>query len=405
MGVRSVALLLAVLPLACTAGRLAAPATEDGGPTLDAAIDQAANDASPDDRSNPPDVLDVPETISMPDGRCGGSPFMGGLPAPVITPPGPPPNGDAIADGTTITITDTDTAAQIYYTTNGSVPACTGNVCTGSLYSGAPVQITFAGGSPLTVTAVAHDPTLCLFDSPPTQAIYTEATGQGCGVCAPVVFATASSIVYAPFDLGLSFPGASICYTVDGSSPTCDASGNCIKPALTYDAASGGVAIGPSVAGPTNTVTVTAIACEADAGSTPPVAQTYTFALVAPFLASANADGLGEPGWTGTDGGGAPRTTMAIPSDAGVPYGPFTAQQIDNGAFPLADYLCWSKNAVATCKCASPLPLTAAAPSATLPAAADVSPGDTLSVIACASSPAVNAATGWGPSSATIVQF
>jgi hypothetical protein len=162
----------------------------------------------------------------------------------------------------------------------------------------------------------------------------------------------------------------------------------------------------------TGKVTVNAIGCGpsgADAGASSVVTQVYQLALAPPYLASANADGAGQPGWDWS-GKGTPNTSMTIPADAGAgPYGPFVAQQVGSlpctsatsctgAANTLAGSLCWSKAATVDCSCASPIPLTSAAPSATLPAAANVSPGDSLSVIACG-------VTGYAPSAVTTVKF
>jgi hypothetical protein len=162
-------------------------------------------------------------------------------------------------------------------------------------------------------------------------------------------------------------------------------------------------------------VTITAIMCEVGAGSSSPVSETYALILAPPYLASQNTMGAGLPGWDWS-GTGKPLTTMSIPGDAGAPYGPFAAQQVGlppcTGSssctapgYALADFVCWSTTRPATCSCANPVPLTPAAPYATLPGSADVSPGGTLSVIACQAATPVNTTGFYGPSTVTTVKF
>jgi protein involved in polysaccharide export with SLBB domain len=104
---------------------------------------------------------------------------------------------------------------------------------------------------------------------------------------------------------------------------------------------------------------------------------------------------------------------MTIPADAGLPYGPLYARQLGFGAqtgqdpYALADYFCWSKSATAACAgCANAVPVSAeGSPSVALPDAANVNPGDRLSIVACQSSPPVNGPATYAPSAVTTVQF
>ena len=202
---------------------------------------------------------------------------------------------------------------------------------------------------------------------------------------------------------------ASIHLTTDGTTPTC-ASG------------SGTVVPGSSTVGPfTSSTTVKAIACKT--GYLPSSAVTFAYSIQLPplFLASQNAAGTGLPGWDWA-GTGKPATSMTIPGGATAPYGPFVVQQVgtvpctgtagapepsscSGTAPPLADFICWTKTGAASCSCASPIALTPAKPTAALPASANVNAGDTLSVIACQSTPPVNTAAVYAPSLPTNVSF
>jgi hypothetical protein len=292
---------------------------------------------------------------------------------------------------------------ELFYSTNGQSP-----VVNGTLYTHG---IDFEDTGTTTLMAFARAPGF--LDSPVATGVYTV---LDCCI-GPVEFNPTSETTDAPFLLQLSVTPASatICYTLDGTTPTCDqASAACTGGSRTYLAAQP-IPIGPAVTGPGGHVTVTATTCEANAFPSPLSSQSYTLILAPLELASQSSVGTGLPGWD-WGGTGQPWTTMSIPGDAGAPYGPFVAQQVGSlpctgaascsgPAFALADFVCWSKAGPATCVCASPLPLTPAGPYATLPASADVSPGDTLSVIACQASTPVNATGFYGPSVPITVTF
>ncbi|MGD0526862.1 MAG: hypothetical protein ABSE49_17075 [Polyangiaceae bacterium] len=206
--------------------------------------------------------------------------YVAMLNPPVITPPGPA----ALVAGTTVTLAPGAGPAnvQIYYTTSGSVPT---PPTTGTLYAGAPIQITFAQGPTETVIAVAHDPTGAYADSPPAAAVYTQEQPEAGSLLPPVTFSQVSSTQNNDFPLGLSdTPGANICYTLDGvTTPTCTAAATCISPALTYSQI---LQInGTSPPNPaTGSVTVTAIACVTGAPPSTPVSQTYVLQVAPPTM-------------------------------------------------------------------------------------------------------------------------
>jgi len=323
------------------------------------------------------------------------------LAAPTFTPPPPA----TFAGGSTVAITPPPgfpANGFLFYSTNGQPPTSASPVYV------APIQI----NQTETLMAYASVPGGGYLDSPIATGVYTVEAPCGCAL-EPVTFSQGSESTEVPFFLALSsFLSANICYTTDGTAPTCSTTtGSCTGGSLTY--AGPGVTIGPAITGPGGLVTITAIACAAGLAPSPSASQNYALLLAPPYLASQNSVGAGLPGWDWS-GTGKPFTTMSIPGDAGVPYGPFAAQQVGlsctsatscSVSYPLADFVCWSTTGPATCSCANPVSLTAAAPSATLPASADVSSGGTLSVIACQASTPVNAVGFYGASGVTTVQF
>jgi Chitobiase/beta-hexosaminidase C-terminal domain len=324
-----------------------------------------------------------------------------------LAPPWFNPPAGQISENTPVVIEaapDRPSDAFIYYTTDGTRPTHASPVYVQPLTIDGPFETIRA-----MVGGVGYQ------DSPTVSATYTwpvPCADGGCEVSTVPTFEPSSGTQWHPITLTLSsapLTGVTICYTFDGTVPTCN-TGACTGVSHTYE---NPITIDGTVTGPSGTVRVNALECAAGYLNGIDMSQVYTLQLAPPYVASSNADGAGLPGWSWTDGG-APATTMTIPGDAGVPYGPFTASQVGDtpctgpatctGApDQLADFLCWSKNATATCSCASPLPITPASPAPAVPA--DVTPGDTLSVIACVSSPSGNGAAGYLDSTPTTVQF
>jgi hypothetical protein len=374
------------------------PLPDDAGP--DAVADASVPDTSAADAASP--ETSAPVDASLDAGDASSEPPPCELAMPTFHPPGPA----VLAEGTTVTIVPPPgfpADGSILYSTNGADPTS----ATGLLYI-SPIQVSTAE----TILAIATAPGCT--DSAVASAAYTISPyPQGCD--SPVLFTPPAETQTHPFQLTFSLPcpGYTICYTEDGELPTCTASGTCATGSTTY---TGPITVDSTLTDPqTGAVPMSAMACLAGSTPTPVTAQTYTLQLAPPYLSSTVGVGAGLPGWA-WNGTGAPGTTMTVPADAGVPYGPFQVQQVGDPpctgpgsctgpANQLADFLCWSKGSPATCSCAAPLPLTPAAPYATLPAAADVNPGDTLSVIACQSTPPTNAPGVYAPSSTTTVQF
>jgi hypothetical protein len=302
--------------------------------------------------------------------------------------------------------------ATICYSFDGSVPACANGQCTGLTYDAATrvairgdVTDSLTGQATVTAIQCGAGNVSSLFASQ-VYTLQAGAPAMASPAPGPAVPWAPGGVrpVLATVTVDSNTPVA-IRYTTDGTMPTCTT----------------GTAVGNDASIPLASSTkVTAIACKT--GYLPSTVATYDYVmqLAPPFLASQAAAGLGAPGWDWA-GTAQPVTTMTIPADAGAPYGPFLVQQVGDppctgtagapelavctGApNALADYVCWSKNGPVSCSCTSPIVLTPANPYAVLPAAADVAPGDTLSVAACQSSPPVNT-TGVFAGASTTVTF
>jgi hypothetical protein len=351
--------------------------------SVDAGVDTGADatfDAGPPDHAAPTDA--PPADAPLPDDS--GCDLGVPLAAPTFT----PPDGTSLQAGDQVTINPPagfPGGAAIYFTTNGTIPTHSSSVYIGPIQVDAPETI-FAMAGPV--------PGYCFADSPVVHASYTisKPSQDACVGSWPPFPPTPP--MTRPFTVTTFLcPGDTLCYRYDGNTPTCS-NGTCTGGSLTYDTTKG-IPIGPTVTDPTTgKVTLTAVACDAQGDVSNVVTQVFQLVQAPPYLASANPDGAGLPGWDWSHSG-LPVTTMAIPADAGAPYGPFVAQQV--GSPPctsatsckgtpnaVADHLCWSKGPSTTCLCPNPIPLTSATPYATLPAAANVGPGDTLSIIACA---------------------
>jgi hypothetical protein len=176
--------------------------------------------------------------------------------APVVMPTFSPPPGTIMACGAlNVTMSTPTPGTSIFYTLDGTNPT------PASLLYSHPLSITTLGTTVIRAYATAP----CLRDSPVSVGVYNVEFPQP--VQSPVP-SRLSGAYGAGFDLSLSAPGApgaTICYTLDGSMPQCS-SGVCTAGA-TYDAAAG-ILIDSSVTKPTTgAVTVNALACSSGACS------------------------------------------------------------------------------------------------------------------------------------------
>jgi hypothetical protein len=218
--------------------------------------------------SNTPDTFMVVDT-GLPDTHVEQQ-----LASPSFTPAGP---AATVQSGQTVTINPPSglpMGGQLYYTTGGNVPTPT----TGTLYVG-PIQVTNAE----TINAIAHDPANNFSDSLPASIVLTISLPEG-GLSVPT-FNPPSESQNNDFLVSLSTnAGGTICFTLDGTTPTCSAAGVCTGTSKTYDSA-GRVSINGTVTDAnTGDVTVTAIACEAGLNASPSASQVYSLVVADPTM-------------------------------------------------------------------------------------------------------------------------
>jgi hypothetical protein len=175
----------------------------------------------------------------------------------------------------------------IYYTTDGTNPNVNSPVFSG------PIQVT----QDVTFRSAAQAPGCPM--SNVVVASYVVAPGDYDGSpppYAPVVFNPASSVSNNDLLVALSgVPGANICYTLDGTTPTC-ANGQCTGTSITYGAANRVAIRGDVTDLGTGQVTVMAIECEAGYASSAPAAEVYQLVVADPTMTNP-APGPAVP-WT-----------------------------------------------------------------------------------------------------------
>ncbi len=212
---------------------------------------------------------------------------------PMLTACGSPtfmPAAGAVAAGTTVAIvppagfpmTFPQGNAQIFYTTDGTLPTHTS-----SAYSG-PIQINSAE----TIHAIAYYAGTCT-DSTPALAAYTITTPTP-GTLGLPAFNPPSATQSNDFLVQLTdtTAAATICFTFGTGMPTCTSTATaatCSGTSQTYNAgaglgATGSVTINGAVSSATGTVTVNAIACAPGATTTTAVTQVYTLKAAAPTM-------------------------------------------------------------------------------------------------------------------------
>ncbi|HEY1690602.1 MAG TPA: chitobiase/beta-hexosaminidase C-terminal domain-containing protein [Polyangiaceae bacterium] len=190
------------------------------------------------------------------------------------------PIGGSVQAGTAVTIhapsgfPSPETGARVLYTMDGTKPS----VANGVMYD-APIPI----ASNRTIEAVAVAPGVCTASAVAASSFIID---LGEDLTAPA-FDPPSTTEDHPFAVNLSdgATAATICFTVDGSTPACMVSGGaatCKGGATTYEASAGigqpgSVSITPPIVDPdTGTVVVTAIACAVGAPLSSIVSQQYT---------------------------------------------------------------------------------------------------------------------------------
>jgi hypothetical protein len=181
------------------------------------------------------------------------------------------PKAGSFATAQSVTISTTTKGATIFYTTDGTNPNANSTVYSASL---AIAQTT-------TIRALCSAPDFA--DSTVASATYTITIPPG--TVSPPVANPAAGTFSNDFHLSLTTvtAGATICFTLDGSTPTCTA-GVCQGTSQTYNAQTQ-VAIDGTVTDPdTGIVKVNALACKAGGkdGVTPE--SDYTLQVATPTL-------------------------------------------------------------------------------------------------------------------------
>jgi hypothetical protein len=117
-------------------------------------------------------------------------------------------------------------------------------------------------------------------------------TWSGEGSLVPPTFLPTSMTADNDITVTLTTPcgATTICYTLDGSTPTCS-NGVCVGISLTYDAAAKIPIDGSLTDQTTGQVTVTAISCQPQWANTDPTSQIYTLQVAPPALSMPSGPG------------------------------------------------------------------------------------------------------------------
>ena len=188
---------------------------------------------------------------------------------PTFTPaPGP------YTSAQSVTIASTTPDATIYYTTNGTQP---GPTQPSSLVYATPIDISTTTTIRALATANGFN------DSTVAVGTYTITIPQG--QAAPPAPNPLAGTLNNDFHLGLTSatPGATICFTLDGSTPTCTG-GVCQGTSQTYNAQTQVPITGTVTNAANGEVTVNAISCLTGDTNGVMAAQTYTLQVAQPTI-------------------------------------------------------------------------------------------------------------------------
>jgi hypothetical protein len=238
----------------------------DAPPGMDAPAETTGKD------SGGPDVtgMDVTGMDVMPD-----------VPEPTAATPVFMPMPGTFPMAQNVTITCATMNSTIYYTTNMTQP---GPANPASLVYSMPIAVTNATTMPVTTTIRAVCVANGYQDSAIAVGAYTINPPPPGTLPTPTPNPVAGTL-NNDFRLSLTdTPGATICYTLDGSMPSCSA-GVCGGTSKTYDASAQIAIDGTVTNAATGQVTVQAIACEVGfTTSMPALTQTYTLQVASPQL-------------------------------------------------------------------------------------------------------------------------
>ncbi len=205
-------------------------------------------------------------------GQAGGSGSggAGGQPQQACDTPTFNPVAGTYTGAQNVAISTTTSGATIYYTTDGTQPTTSSKVYSSEI----------AVSVDTTIRAMCNSAT-----TTNSQVAVASYVIQNAAVEAPSFNPTAS-VQNNDFLLALTTTtaGATICFTLDGSTPSCS-NGSCQGSAQTYNGQTQ-IPINGNVTNPaTGEVTVNAIACKANAPSSTSLAQKYTLQVATPKLA------------------------------------------------------------------------------------------------------------------------
>jgi hypothetical protein len=266
------------------------------GPDADAAADDApAVDGAAEDAPDVADANACPPWVVV------------SLAAPVFD---PSPAAGVVNLGTawSITCPGAPPGTTIYYTTDGSAPTEKSSVFAGP-------SLSFTRVGPWTINAICLPPPAdCVAGSFGT-ATYMVGTWPVCDcVTAPAVVSPVAGTMNNDFICSMvsATPTATICYTTDGTIPTCDAAtAACSGVSKQYDAATG-VRIDGTVTDGMGTVVVQTVTCAVGLTPSPIIPVTYVLAVADPTMANPTPGAYSLPG----DGGGLTPTMSTMTMDS-----------------------------------------------------------------------------------------
>jgi hypothetical protein len=206
------------------------------------------------------------------------------LPQPQAVAPTITPNGGTFTAPEQVTIATAEPGGVILYTTDGTLPTAVN----GQIYT-----TPFTVSASTTVSAITT--VTGKLPSNPTTAVFTITIAPNQVQPAVVIPPSTTSNNALQVTMTSATPGATICYTVDGTAPTCAANGSCTGSSGTYNGATGLTVDGNRPApAPAGTPTqVRAIACAAGlTAQATPTTATYTFQTAAATFQPINGGAL-----------------------------------------------------------------------------------------------------------------
>jgi hypothetical protein len=311
------------LACACGGGILRTAQTDGGAP--DAATDGALDDGATQPEADGPEETPYDggaDAEDIGDQSADGCPFSAAVMPPVFSPPAQP----RVSIGASWAIScpgSPPNETTIFYTTDQTLPTHQSMVYGGFMPFTSPGDFTI-----MAICSLAR-----CDDSPVAQITYNVLSpwGTDCGCPpSPAVVSPAAGTMNNDFvaQMSSATAGVTICYTADGTTPTCDAAtAVCTGTSKTYDSATG-VPINGTMTDSTGTVVVQNIAClagTAPSGVSVPI--TYVLAVADPTMDAPAPGTYSLPG-----GGGLTPTIRTMTMDS--PGSPVTISLAADGGSP-----------------------------------------------------------------------